>query len=223
MQQHLMETGVIANRFEAFTKEDYTGPLDDIATMLCTPDTVGNWLSHTALIESGKPGTVVGILEDDALICSDFLVRIEYIKKFLASHVWDIFFLGGTFHADRGQWHPEIGKDHELTPTKHIVRLYGAWSNQGYLVNGNSSTKIVSMMKSVMSTSTGSDHALIQIQPHLQCFGFVPGSVFQVDGVSDIGKGITKFSNFLKMGQYVWTNTLKEFDYDCWLAMHKGL
>lgn len=207
--------GLPATRFEALTKEDYDGPAEDVAKMQHTPNTIGNWLSHTAVMAKATPGKVVGLLEDDALLCSDFHDRLRYIEERF-SYDWDIFFLGATFHDDRGQWHPELGHDHELTDTPHIVRLYGAFSNQGYLINGNSSAKILEMMQERMQHSTGSDHALIQIQPELQCYGFVPGMVFQIDGQSDIGDGVTRFSNFLRMGQYVWTDTMEEFDYSEW-------
>ncbi len=222
IHDQLAKASILATRFNALRKEDYTGPPEDVASMSHTPNTIGNWLSHTAVIAKGKPGNIIGQLEDDALLCSDFQERLQYIENNFHGE-WDIFFLGATFHDDRGQWHPELGKDHELTDTPHIVRVYGAFSNQGYLINGNSAQKILSMMQERMPKSTGSDHALIQIQPLLQCFCFVPGMVFQIDSESDIGNGITVFSNFLKsLGQYAWTNTLAEFDYDAWTAKQRG-
>jgi len=220
IEQQLMKVNIVALRLDAFRREDYAGSASNIQGMLHTPNTVGNWLSHVHLIASGVPGKIVGVLEDDALLCSDFTDRLRYVEENFREP-WDIFFLGGTFHDDRGQWHPELGKDHELTDTRHIVRLYGAWSNQGYLINGGSSQKIVAMMTEVMPQSTGSDHALIQIQPRLRCFGFVPGMVFQIDGPSDIGNGITRFSNFLRMGGYVWVDKLDDFDYDAWESKQK--
>jgi GR25 family glycosyltransferase involved in LPS biosynthesis len=221
IEKEFRRTGFRAHRFPAFTKGDFSGSSKNVAGMLHTPNTIGNWMSHTTLISWAQDRTI-GVLEDDALLCSDFLARLEYIERNFHKS-WDIFFLGGTFHDDRGQWHPELGRDHELTDTRRIVRLYGAWSNQGYIVNAGSGPKIVKMMREVMPQSTGSDHALIQIQPKLQCFGFVPGMVFQIDGPSDIGNGITKFSNFLRMGGYVWADKLEDFDYDAWEKRQKEL
>ncbi len=212
----LDKAGIAATRFEAYRKEDYTGSMDNVKAMQHTPDTIGNWLSHTAVIGKAREGRIVGVLEDDALICSDFQARLDYICN-VFNKPWDIFFLGATFHDDRGQWHPELGFDHELTDVRHIIRLYGAFSNQGYLVNGYSANTILEMMNDVMPHSTGSDHALIQIQPRLRCYGFVPGMVFQIDNQSDISKGITRFSAFLRgLGPYAWTDTLGEFDYESW-------
>lgn len=216
IRQQLDRAGILAQRFEALRKEDYEGPIENVAQMRSTPNTIGNWLSHTAVIGKGEPGNIVGLLEDDALICSDFQRRMKYIEENF-NLPWDIFFLGATFHDDKGVWHPELGRDHELTDTRHIIRTYGAFSNQGYLINGKSAARILAMMRQLMPKSKGSDHALIQIQPFLNCYCFVPGMVFQIDGPSDVADGVTVFSNFLtRLGAYAWTDTLEEFDYDSW-------
>lgn len=221
IKQQLDKAGILARRFEALRKEDYRGLGRDVAQMQSTPNTIGNWLSHTAVIAKGKPGNVIGLLEDDALICSDLQKRMKYIEENF-NLPWDIFFLGATFHDDEGVWHPELGRDHELTSVRHIVRTYGAFSNQGYLVNGKSAARILAMMRQLMPKSRGSDHALIQMQPFLNCYCFVPGMVFQIDGPSDVAEGVTKFSNFLtRLGPYCWTDTLEEFDYDAWEQKQK--
>ncbi len=216
IKAELTKVGIIAQRFEALRKEDYTGPPEAVANMQSTPNTIGNWLSHTAVIAKAKPGKVVGLLEDDALLCSDLTDRLQYIEDNF-DLPWDIFFLGATFHADKAVWHPELGRDFKMTRIPHIVRVFGAFSNQGYLINGDRAPHILEMMQEVMPQSRGSDHALIQIQPSLQCYAFVPGMVFQIDGPSDIGEGITRFSNFRKsLGEYVWADRLEDFDYNQW-------
>ena len=221
MAGQFRKTGITGKRFSAFTKDDYHGSSDDVALMQSTPNTIGNWLSHTAVIRTAIDDGIVGLLEDDALLCSDFLPRLKYIEDHF-DKPWDIFFLGATFHADEAVWHPELGHDFELTDVDHIVRTYGAFSNQGYLINPKSAEKILGMMQGRMSRSRGSDHALIQIQPMLNCYCFVPGMVFQIDGQSDIGDGVTKFSNFFKsLGQYIWTDTLAEFDWQTWKEDHE--
>ena len=206
-----------AERFNALRKENYDGPPENVAKMQATPNTIGNWLSHTAMFKmAARTGRIIGVLEDDAMICDDFVDRLRYVEGHF-SKPWDIFFLGGTFHDDPGgKWHPEIGRDFELTNVDHVVRVFGAFSNQGYLINPGSATKVLDRMNDVMPESTGSDHALIQIQPEFNCFCFVPGMVFQIDGPSDIGEGITKFSNFLKMGGYVWADKLEDFNFFEW-------
>lgn len=218
IQGQLSRAGITAQRFEALKKEDYNGPTEDVALMQSTPNTIGNWLSHTSVIGLAAPGDIVGVLEDDAMICLDLLKRLDYIEKKMPSNLWDIFFLGATFHTDPGgKWHKELGCDYALTSIKHIVRVFGAFSNQGYLVNGDSSKQILFGMKERMRHSRGSDHALIQLQPLLRCYAFVPGCVFQIDGPSDIAKGVTRFSNFRRsLGSYVWADRLEDFDYDEW-------
>jgi len=221
IKKQLVKAGIKATRFDAFRKEDYFGQKEDVALMQATPNTIGNWMSHTACISKGIGySDIVGVLEDDALICSDFRERIDYIENHF-HEPWDIFFLGGTFHADRAVWHPELGADYRLTNDQKIVRMFGAFSNQGYLINSSSADKILAGMRRVMSQSRGSDHALIQIQPELECYAFIPGCVFQIDGKSDISSGgYTQFSNFLTgLGPHAWADRMEDFDYEEWERM----
>jgi len=220
--RELGKAGIEARRFEALRFEDYDGPEEDVHLMMATRNTIGQWLSMMALWRTvADTDNILGVLEDDALLCSDFRKRLAYIETNFHKP-WDIFFLGATFHDDRGQWHPELGRDHELTDVRHIVRVYGAFSNQGYLVNGPSAGKVLEMMRERMPHSRGSDHALIQIQPKLNCYCFVPGLVFQIDGRSDIGDGITRFSHFREsLGDYVWADRLEDFDYNAWEAKQR--
>ncbi len=217
IRKELTKAKLTASRFNALRKEDYKGSAEDVAQMQSTPNTIGNWLSHTEMFRKAhRTKTIVGVLEDDAIICKDFEARLRYVQGHFFKP-WDIFFLGGTFHDDPGgKWHPELGRDFEFTDVDHVVRVYGAFSNQGYLINPHRAKQVVDRMQEVMSVSRGSDHALIQLQPEFNCYCFVPGMVFQKDGPSDIGEGITKFSNFLKMGPYVWTDTLAEFNFFEW-------
>ena len=216
IRRQLSRAGIVAERFPAFVKEQYVGSLENVQLMLGTPNTIGNWLSHTALWRlAAERGRDVGVLEDDALLCSDFRARMDYIHE-KWDKPWDIFYLGATYHINPGGvWHPELGTDYELTSVRHIHRVYGAFSNQGYVVNHESAAKIYDMVNGIMSKSKGSDHALIQVQPMLQCFSFTPGMVFQIDGPSDIGQGVTRFSHFREsLGSYVWCDSLEDFDYD---------
>ena len=218
----LERVGLLAQRFNALRKEDYDGPPEDVAQMQGTPNTIGQWLSMMALWRSIiGTDTLLGVLEDDALLAVDMCKRLQYIEDHF-NLPFDIFFLGATFHADKAVWHPELDRDFEFTQIKHIVKVFGAFSNQGYITNPDSAEKILSMMQERMPYSRGSDHALIQIQPQLNCFCFVPGMVFQIDGQSDIGDGITRFSAFREsLGEYVWADRLEDFDYDTWAKGRK--
>jgi GR25 family glycosyltransferase involved in LPS biosynthesis len=216
IQKQCLKAGVTAQRFPALRYEDYAGPAANVANMMSTPKTIGNWLSHTSLWSKGsRPDSIVGVLEDDALLCEDFQNRLAYLDAHMTLD-WDIFYLGATYHVNPPVWHAEdIGRDFELTGIKHIHRVYGAFSNQGYLINSAKVERLLELMHEVMPVSRGSDHAMIQLQPRLNCFSFTPGMVFQIDGQSDIGDGITRFSGFLEsLGPHVWVNRLEDFDYD---------
>jgi GR25 family glycosyltransferase involved in LPS biosynthesis len=214
--KELAKASLSANRFRAYTLADYKGTPEQVAVMMRTPKTIGNWLSHTGVWETvADTDRIAGVLEDDALLCEDFQSRLAYIDEHM-DRPWDIFYLGATYHVNPAVWHKDdIGRDFELTGVKHIHRAYGVFSNQGYLVNGPSVRRLLAMMEQVKHVATGSDHAMIMLQPQLQCYVFTPGMVFQIDGQSDIGSGRTEFSGFLKsLGPHCWANCLEDFDYD---------
>ena len=202
-----------ARRLSAFTKEDWTGPESDVAMMQKTPNTIGNWLSHTYLMRTVQnTDRDVLIVEDDTTLCADFQERLRYLEEHLPED-WDIAFLGATFHIDPPHWHAEaLGRDVATTDVPHLLRAYGVWSNHGYIVRGRSAGKILRMMRDIMPKAAGSDTALIMLQPQLKAYVMVPGAVFQRDSRSDIGVGITRFSGFLKLGPYVYTEHLNDFD-----------
>ena len=214
--KELAKAGVTAKRFPALTFDDYTGPKENVTTMMRSPKTIGNWLSHTGVWTTVvDTDNIAGVLEDDAMLCEDFQERLGYIETHM-DRPWDIFYLGATYHVNPAVWHlDDLGRDFELTGIKHIHRVYGAFSNQGYLVNGQSAKMLLAMMDRIKPDVTGSDHAMITLQPYLKCYSFTPGMVFQIDGKSDIGDGYTKFSGFLEsLGPHCWANRLEDFDYD---------
>jgi GR25 family glycosyltransferase involved in LPS biosynthesis len=213
MQDELRQIGLDARRFSACTPDDWREPADSTPLMQGkNRKTLGNWLSHTFLIRTAA-GTDrdVMVLEDDVFFAADFWHRLRWIERNLDVD-WDILFLCGTFHADRAQWHPEIGRDVETTHMPHLLRAYGVWSNHGYIVRGRSAGKVLGLMREVMPQARGSDHALILVQPRLNAYVFVPGMVFQRDGETDVGEGRTEFSGFLKLGPYVYQKWMVDFD-----------
>ena len=220
INRQLERVGIEAERFPAFVKEQYVGHPSRVKLMMATPNTIGNWLSHTSLWKlASNLGQCVGVLEDDALLCTDFRERLEYVHDNW-HEPWDIMYLGATYHTNPGGvWHKELGTDFELTDVKHIHRVYGAFANQGYVINPDSAGSIWKMVDDLMSVSRGSDDALIKIQPELRCYSFTPGMVFQIDGPSDIGHGWTQFSHFREScGPYMWCDRLEDFDYDSYFG-----
>ena len=98
--RELKKAGIAAQRFDALRLEDYKGDRKDVAVMMATPKTIGNWMSHLAVwAKVQDTDGVVGVLEDDALLCDDFTDRLQYIQDNF-DKPWDIFYLGATYHVD---------------------------------------------------------------------------------------------------------------------------
>lgn len=216
-------------RFEALKPEDWEGEEIAVARMMArTPGAVGCWMSQTEIIRQGlRDGSeLIGVFEDDICLCEDFPARLQYIAENLTWD-WDVFYLGATFHVP-GEWHKkpdcadwiensgvavlQRGRDVYPTHRSHILRTPGIWSTYGYLVNGRNATKVLCALDQIMPDSDGIDHAFIRLGDRLNTYCFVPGCCWQYDGPSDIGDGITEFSGFKKLGAYVWTDLMTDFD-----------
>jgi len=163
------------------------------------------------------------VMEDDLIFCSDIQKRFEVIENFLSNNEWDIFWLGGTYHVP-AEWHKhghnsdlqmcgcDLGIDAERTDNNHIVRTYGCFSTFAYIVNKNSLEKILTLLDENLHLSMGIDWLFILLQPQLKTFAFVPGCVKQMDNRSDIGNGITYFSQFAKLGEHWYQEEMGMFD-----------
>lgn len=225
MRRELRRINLPARRFSALTPGEYferpgAGPLIE------GKRTAGNWASFVSLmrLNQGTDRNLL-LLEDDVFFCTDFWARMAYIEDNL-DVPWDVIFLGACFHLDRNtadgtaktRWHPGRGNDVERTPLRHLFRAYGVWSNHGMIVRGRSAARVLAAMRSVLPVARGSDHALILVQPQLDAYVFVPGCVFQHDGVSDVaeGGGFTEFSGFKKLGPYVFQDRLGDWDVDAY-------
>lgn len=217
MEGVLGKAGLRAERFEAFRKEDWPGAMPP--KMAATPNTLGNFLSHVALMDlAAATGRVVGVLEDDVVLCSDLAERLDYVAR-VFDREWDLFFLGATYHVNPPVWHKAtLGRDFELTGVRHIHRTYGCWSNYAYLVNPDRAARLAGLMRAGMAETAGSDTLLIELQrEQIACYSFTPGAAFQADMQSDIGRGVTVFSHFRQsLGPYVYAERLGDFDYDAY-------
>lgn len=154
------------------------------------------------------------VFEDDIIFCDDIKYRLGIIQNFLDTQDdWDVVWLGSTFHKEP-TWHSNphpvdmpdctcaLNRDWEQTDDKNIVRTYGCWSTYAYIVNIKSISKILNLLESNIHKSMGIDWLFIYLQPQLKTYAFSYGCVKQMDNQSDIGKGITKFSNFEKLGNH---------------------
>lgn len=220
MCRELRRINLPAKRFSAMEPSEYF-ERPGAAPLIEGKRTAGNWASFVYLmrLNQGTDRNLM-LLEDDVFFCTDFWERMAYMEDNI-NFDWDVIFLGACFHlarnAPNGRWHPERPNDVERTPLRHMFRAYGVWSNHGMIVRGWSADKVLEAMRSVLPVARGSDHALILVQPQLDAYVFVPGCVFQRDGTSDVAEGkhpFTRFSDFMKLGPYVYQDSLTHWDVD---------
>lgn len=195
-----------------------------------TPGAIGCWLSQVEVMRRALAENLHAlVMEDDLVFCSDFIERLDYIFNWLEGREWDVFWLGGTVHSP-AFWHPKgpsgmrpdvsahLGYDMQPTSDPRIIRTYGAFSTHAYIVNRDSTNKVVSLLDKHMHESIGIDHCFIRLQPQLKTYMFVPGCVKQIDNMSDIGNGMTIFSGFSKLNgtiensMYWWQDKMADFD-----------
>ena len=228
IQNELNRVGISAVRTRGMLPEEYTGDRDKIGVMeRRTPGAIGCHFSQVKVMQDALAQNKDAIVfEDDLIFSGDICERLDYIGKFLDNNEWDVFFLGGTVHINPPAWHTKehnadlkmctctLEKDCERTDDKHIFRVFGMFSTHAYIVNKNSIEKILKYFDDNVHLSMGIDWLFIKMQPELKAFAFLPGSVKQIDNRSDIGNGITEFSNFKFLGPYWFTDKIEDFDID---------
>jgi GR25 family glycosyltransferase involved in LPS biosynthesis len=186
-----------------------------VRTMLNrTPGAIGCHFSQVSIMkEALRRGEHAFVMEDDLVFCDDFEKRMDYITEFCADYDWDVIWLGGTFHVNPPYWHKKtIGRDAEQTENARMFRTFGAFCTYAYIVNRASIGNILQLLDDIMPKSIGIDWAFIQLQPQLLTYAFVPGCIKQYDNKSDIGKGMTVFSGFAKLGPYWFQPRMENFD-----------
>lgn len=182
---------------------------------------IGCFLSHYDLIKNYKDNKILGIFEDDALLCEDFFKRFDYINQNFNLE-WDIFFMSSFYHlnTDDKRWH-KFG-DYEKTSIKYIHRTYGSFCTHSYLVNPKSINKIINLMDINLKESYAIDHLYILIQPLLKCYAFTPGMVTQRADISDICQIYKDQSQFEEIcGKHYFVNNLNNFNYDEYFSKNK--
>ena len=213
MERSLEEAGIKAHRVRGMLPDEYKGDPKKVEVMRNrTPGAIGCHMSQVSIMENALClSKHAFVMEDDLVFCKDFQKRISMMEQFIATNDWDILWLGGTFHVNPPYWHKKLG-DARCTEDPHMMRTFGAFCTYAYIVNKHSLARVLSLLEQQLPTSIGIDYAMIQIQPQLHTFAFVPGCVIQYDHESDIGKGMTIFSNFKKLGPYWYQERLENFD-----------
>lgn len=216
MEETLAKVGLKAVRTRGMLPSEYHGPPERIQGMLNRPQkgAIGCYFSQLSVMQDAfAQQKHAFVMEDDLVFCADFLERMAIIEQFCATHPWDIIWMGGTFHVNPPWWHKKtLGRDAEQTDHPRMMRTYGAFCTYAYLVNFASLPKVFQMLEKELPKSIGIDYSFIQIQPNLHTYAFVPGCCIQYDHMSDIGLGMTVFSNFAKLGPYWFQQHMNEFD-----------
>jgi len=226
MEKELKRVGLYADRVPGKmpVEEEFDLTNPKYKVMLDrTPGALGCHYSQISIMkEALHLGKSALVMEDDIIFCSDIKKRLDHIEFFLNEQTsWDIVFLGATFNVNPPAWHtgnnPDLPdttwrKDAECTNDPNIMRVYGIWSTYAYIVNIKSIEKVLKLLEDNVHLSMGIDWLFIMLGPQLKNFCFVPGCVKQMDNQSDIGTGITKFSDFEKLGPYWWADKAEEFD-----------
>lgn len=215
MNKELARVGIEAERTRGILPDEYKGDSSRVEVMRNrTPGAIGCWMSQAQVMASAwEAGKHALVMEDDLVFCSDFQERLKIVSEFLSGRVWDVFWLGGTYHVNPAVWHLDgLGRDAERTDHPRIMRTYGAFSTHAYIVNLESTEYVLSLLDELMPLSMGIDWAFIQLQPDLQTYAFAPGCVIQFDNQSNIGNGTTYFSKFAELGAHWWADRMEQFD-----------
>ena len=237
MTKELTRVGIDAVRQRGFPWKECDLNNPKYQTMLNrTPGAIGCHLSQVEVMKKAfEAGKSAWVMEDDLVFATDFQDRLKHIENWLQNKSWDVFWLGATFHSP-AFWHPHgqskmrpdcsanLGKDFDHTDDPRIKRTYGAFCTYAYIVNHNSIQKILSLFDKHLHESIGIDWLFIKLQPQLNCFAFVPGSVIQIDNRSDIGtntdgspaktifSGFSKLNGTVEKSRYWFADKINDFD-----------
>jgi GR25 family glycosyltransferase involved in LPS biosynthesis len=226
MTTELNRVGISAVRQRSFPwkETDYKNPKYRVMYER-TPGAIGCHLSQVEVMKTAyEIGMNAIVLEDDIRFCDDFKERMDYITEWTKENEWDIIWLGAAFHVNPPHWHKkggssmrpncsaELGYDVKRTADPRMIRTYGCYNTFAYLVNYKSIKNLLGLLDAHVHESIGIDWLMIRLQPILKCFSFVPGCVYQIDNMSNIGTGMTMWSGHLNNGPYVFQKRMEDFN-----------
>lgn len=233
IEQELLRVGIKAERTRGKLPNEFDLFAPHLQVMrLRTAGAIGCHYGQVEIMKTAlEKNKSAFVLEDDCVMGTDIQERLDYIEKFINNQDdWDVIFLGGTVHIGPPWWHKQghspdlqacdctLQRDAELTDDPRMVRTYGAFSTHAYIVNVKSIEKILSYFNENVHLSMGIDWLFIKMQPQLKAYMFLPGCIKQLDNMSDIGFGITRFSSFSKLNgslensAYWWADKISDFD-----------
>lgn len=229
VQKELSKAGISAVRTRGKLPQEFN--LADVKLQVMkrrTPGAIGCHFGQVEIMtEALRQKKSAVIFEDDVVFCSDMQKRIEYIESFLNKQDdWTFFFLGGTFHSNPAWWHKQghspdlqmcrcsLHRDAERTEDPRIMRVYGMFSTHAWIVNAKWVERVLDFLDKHVHLSMGIDWLTILMQPMVNAYCMVPGCVKQMDNLSDIGSGVTRFSGFSMLGPYWWQDKMEDFNPD---------
>jgi len=224
MQNELHRVGLNAERFESInTKGDEWNRFPYQKMFERTRGAIGCMLSQMTIMQKAYDmGKGAMVFEDDLVFASDTLERLDYIENYVNTKEpnADVIFLGGTVHKETW-WHGEkhepmlepyckctLKRDLDYLDDEHMIRVYGMFSTHAYIAPYEKIPKILTLLNQTMPITIGIDFSFIIHEPNLICLAFLPGTVKQIDNMSDIGSGMTVFSNFANLGSHWWADKL---------------
>lgn len=192
-----------------------------------TSGAIGCMLSQMEVMKAAyEHGKGAMVLEDDLVFATDIKERLDYIENFVNTKEpeADIIFLGGTVHLNPAWWHTKehepilrelcnckLERDFDYIGDERMIRVYGMFSTHAYIIPYERIQFILSILEATMSYSIGIDFSLIVHQTKLDCFAYLPGSVKQIDNMSDIGNGMTIFSSFSMLGSHWFQDNMNDY------------
>ena len=229
MEKELARVGIKAERFEAIRTRDHQWDHEKWGVMLRrTPGACGCYASQMGVMQKALSiDKHAFVMEDDLEFCSDWSDRVLYLEKYFADKSWDILWLGATVHIGPPHWYTghnpllpgaNLGKDAECTNDPRILKTLACFCTYAYIVNKDSIGRVLWLLEEQIPTSIGIDFSMIRMQPFLNTYCLLPGAVKQIDNLSDIGTGITRFSGFSKLNgsiensRYWWQDKITDFD-----------
>lgn len=229
IENELIRIGINAERTRGKLPNEYDLADPKYSVMLNrTPGAIGCWMGmREMMMEAIKRNKHCFIFEDDVVLSTDYKERLNYMANFFEGQDWDIWWGGALFHCRPPHWHSghgfllngsNVGKDAEQTDDVRVMRTYGCFSTHNWLIKRESVKKVMYLLDGIMHRSIGIDHACIILQPQLLTYTFVGGSAKQIDNLSNIGTGITMYSNFSKLNgsiensAYWFTDKINDFN-----------
>lgn len=148
--------------------------------------TIGNILSHMAIIEDAKAAghNSVLILEDDVEFCEDFNnIFNEWIKE--VPEDWELLYLGGNHNAQK-----------KIMVSPHVRSINNTYATHAYAIRHTVYDRVLAKLGEKRCEG---DVMLAELQKECKAYCFSPNIAWQRPGISDVFNRFVDYS-FLRKG-----------------------